>query len=200
MRIQIKNVNSKILQKNIEYIPKGDNSELRKLLFNEQKGFCAYTETYLGRSDQKDIDHFNPSKDFLNRNEYMNLFLSKSLWNKEKSNKWQNFQPILPPTSLDFEERVIYNKELKIFQARTEGDVEAINLVEILKLDDPDLSNERKRYLKRMKEFAEAYGISMQEFVNKLIRDNHFEHISFIRSIEEEFKIDVWNMIPEITE
>ena len=149
MRIQIKNVNSKILQKNIEYIPKGDNSELRKLLFNEQKGFCAYTETYLGRSDQKDIDHFNPSKDFLNRNEYMNLFLSKSLWNKEKSNKWQNFQPILSPTSLDFEERVIYNKELKIFQARTEGDVEAINLVEILKLDDPDLSNERKRYLKQ---------------------------------------------------
>ena len=122
------------------------------------------------------------------------------MWNKDKSNKWQNLQPILSPTSLDFEERVIYNKELNIFQARTEGDVEAINLVEILKLDDPDLSNERKRYLKRMKEFAEAYGISMQEFVNKLIRDNHFEHISFIRSIEEEFKIDVWNMIPEITE
>ena len=72
MRKQIKTDSSKILLENIEYHPGGDNSKLRELLFVEQKGFCAYTETYLGRTDQKDIDHFNPTKDFIDRNKYFN--------------------------------------------------------------------------------------------------------------------------------
>lgn len=199
MRRQEKNIKSKILEKKIEYIPNGNNSELRQLIFNEQKGFCAYTETYLGRSDQKDIDHFNPSKHLCGRNEYENLFLSKALWNREKSNKWEKYQPILSPTAIDFEERIIYNKDLKIFQAKNENDIEAYNLIKILKLDDADLADERKRYIERITDYAKAYGITIQEFINKLIKKNHFEHISFIRSIEEEFIIEVWNMIPEIT-
>ena len=199
MRRQEKVENSEILEKNLEYFPNGDNSELRQLLFKEQKGFCAYTETYLGRSDQKDIDHFNPSKDLSNRNEYHNLFLCKALWNKEKSNKWSKYQPILLPTSNDFEERVIYNKDLKIFQAKNENDIEASNIIKILKLDDADLSDERKRYLSRMLDVSQAYGISIAEFFNKLISEKHFEHINFIRSAQEEFNIDIWNMIPEIT-
>ena len=95
MRKQIKADNS--LAKDIEYVTNGDNSNLRKILFKEQKGFCSYTETFLGRTDQKDIDHFNPSKDFRERNKYFNLFLCKSQWNKEKSDKWNDFQPVLSP-------------------------------------------------------------------------------------------------------
>lgn len=76
MRKQTKHPNS--LAKDIEYIKDGDNSNLRDILFKEQKGFCSYTETYLGRTDQKDIDHFNPSKDYNERNNYLNLFLCKS--------------------------------------------------------------------------------------------------------------------------
>lgn len=198
MRRQEKKNNSNILDKNLEYKQSGDNSELRLLLFNEQKGFCAYTETYLGRSDQKDIDHFNPSKDFQSRNNYNNLFLCKALWNKEKSSKWDKYQPILLPTNNEFEERVVYNKDLKIFEAKNENDIEANNIVEILKLDDPDLCDERKRYLRRTLDYSVAYGISIQEFFIKLISEKHFEHISFIRSCQEEFGIDIWNIIPEI--
>ena len=89
MRKQTKHTNS--LAKDIEYTKGGDNSNLREILFKEQKGFCSYTETYLGRTDQKDIDHFNPSQDYNERNSYLNLFLCKSQWNKEKSNKWTDF-------------------------------------------------------------------------------------------------------------
>lgn len=199
MRRQIKSNNSKILQENIEYIPNGDNSNLRDMLFDEQKGFCAYTETYLDRTDQKDIDHFNPSKNFQDRNRYGNLFLCKALWNKEKSSKWEVYQPILHPTAQDFEERVIYNKDLKIFEAKNETDVEAKNLVGLLKLDDPDLSDMRKRYLRRMQDYADAYGIRIEDFFVKLITENNLVHLRFLRSIKEEFGIDIWNMIPEIS-
>ncbi|RZJ48040.1 MAG: hypothetical protein EOO44_21640, partial [Flavobacterium sp.] len=104
MRKQIKPDDS--LAKAIEYIKDGNNSNLRKILFKEQKGFCSYTETYLGRTDQKDIDHFNPSKNFVDRNKYLNLFLCKAQWNREKSDKWDNFQPVLSPFNDDFETKI----------------------------------------------------------------------------------------------
>ena len=157
MRKQIKTDSSKILLENIEYHPGGDNSKLRELLFVEQKGFCAYTETYLGRTDQKDIDHFNPTKDFIDRNKYHNLFLCKALWNKEKSNKWGDFQPMLNPCCDEFEDRVIFNKDLKIFETNNDEDIEAKNLVSLLKLDDPDLANERNTEFKTYYQYNKSF-------------------------------------------
>ncbi len=193
MRKQTKYTNS--LAKDIEYIKGGDNSNLCEILFKEQKGFCAYTETYLGRTDQKDIDHFNPSKDYTERNNYLNLFLCKSQWNKEKSNKWDEFQPVLSPLNYDFENRICYNKELKLFEAKDEKDKEAKHLVKLLKLDDYDLSVERKKYIELYKELINYYE-SPAKYFEKITQKNLAE-LKFIRSLEIEFNIDIWNMIPE---
>lgn len=193
MRKQTKPTNS--LAKDIEYIKDGDNSNLRDILFKEQKGFCSYTETYLGRTDQKDIDHFNPSKDYTERNNYLNLFLCKSQWNKEKSNKWLDFQPVLSPLNDDFENRISYNKELKLFEAKDENDIEAKHLVKLLKLDDYDLSVERKKYIDLCKELITYYE-SPTIYFQKITQKNTTE-LKFIRSLEIEFNIDIWNMIPE---
>jgi uncharacterized protein (TIGR02646 family) len=193
MRKQTKPTNS--LAKDIAYIKDGDNSNLRDILFKEQKGFCSYTETYLGRTDQKDIDHFNPSKDYTERNNYLNLFLCKSQWNKEKSNKWTDFQPTLSPLNDDFEDRISYNKELKLFEAKDEKDNEAKNLVKLLKLDDYDLSVERKKYIELCQELINYYE-SPTIYFQKLTQKNLTE-LKFIRSLEIEFNIDIWNMIPE---
>ncbi len=140
MRKQTKHIDSLAINKS--YVKDGDNSILRQILFKEQKGFCSYTETYLGRTDQKDIDHFNPSQDYNERNNYLNLFLCKSQWNKEKSNKWKEFQPVLSPLNDNFDERISYNNELKLFEETDENDVHAKHLVKLLKLDDYDLSTE----------------------------------------------------------
>ncbi len=193
MRKQTKPTNS--LAKDIAYIKDGDNSNLRDILFKEQKGFCSYTETYLGRTDQKDIDHFNSSKDYTERNNYLNLFLCKSQWNKEKSNKWTDFQPALSPLNDTFEERIAYNKELKLFEAKDEKDNEAKNLVKLLKLDDYDLSVERKKYIELCKELITYYE-SPTLYFQKITQKNPTE-LKFIRSLEIEFNIDIWNMIPE---
>ncbi|EKT4549380.1 hypothetical protein K5L04_11700 [Flavobacterium psychrophilum] len=193
MRKQTKNINS--LAKDIEYKKKRDNSNLREILFREQKGFCAYTETYLGRTDEKNIDHFNPSQDYNERNKYSNLFLCKSQWNKEKSNKWAKFQSVLSPLNDDFENRVSYNKELKIFEAKNEKDNEAKHLIELLKLDNYDLSLERKKHIELYKELIQHFE-SPEAFFKKVIQIN-LPTLSFIRSLEEEFEINIWDMIPE---
>jgi uncharacterized protein (TIGR02646 family) len=192
MKKQIKLVDS--LAADIEYIKNGDNSNLREILFNEQKGFCAYTETYLGRTDQKDINHFNPTQDYNERNNYLNLFLCKSQWNKEKLNKWKDFQPVLSPVNDDFEKRISYNKDLKLFEPTDENDVEAKNLVKLLKLDDYDLSVERKKYIELCYELIKHYETPIIYF-QKITQKNHTE-LKFIRSLEIEFGINIWNMIP----
>jgi hypothetical protein len=56
-----KPVTSEILKKKLIYKVGGNNSKLAKALCDEQHNICAYTETYLGRSDKKDVDHFNPT-------------------------------------------------------------------------------------------------------------------------------------------
>jgi uncharacterized protein (TIGR02646 family) len=193
MRKQTKPTNS--LAKDIEYIKDGDNSNLRDILFKEQKGFCSYTETYLGRTDQKDIDHFNPSKDYTERNNYLNLFLCKSQWNKEKSNKWTDFQPTLSPLNDDFEDRISYNKELKLFEAKDEKDNEAKHSVKLLKLDDYDLSIERKKYIELCEELIKYYESPTVYF--QKITQKSLPELKFIRSLEIEFNIDIWIMIPE---
>ncbi|MDX6182121.1 HNH endonuclease domain-containing protein [Flavobacterium sp. Fl-77] len=194
MRKQTKHSNS--LAKDIEYKKGGDNSILREILFKEQKGFCSYTETYLGRTDQKDIDHFNPSQDYSERNNYLNLFLCKSQWNKEKSNKWTDFQPSLSPLNDDFEDRISYNKELKLFEATDEKDNEAKHLVKLLKLDDYDLSIERKKYIELCKELMNYFD-SPTIYFQKIIQKSPIE-LKFIRSLEIEFDVHIWDLIPEI--
>ncbi|MEO7976276.1 HNH endonuclease domain-containing protein [Flavobacterium sp.] len=194
MKRQIKLPNS--LAKSIEYIKNGDNSVLREILFKEQKGFCSYTETYLGRTDQKDIDHFNPLKDYSERNSYLNLFLCKSQWNKEKSNKWNKFQPALSPLNTDFEKRISYNKELKLFEATDENDNEAMHLVKLLKLDDYDLSVERRKYIELTMELIKHYE-TPEIYFQKVIQGN-ISALKFIRSLEKEFEVSIWNIIPEI--
>ena len=183
--------------KNIEYINGGDNSKLRQILFEEQKGFCAYTETFLDRTEQKDIDHFNPTKEYLERNNYMNLFLCKAQWNKEKRNKWSKFQPILSPLSDDFEERIIYNQDLKLFEAKEENDIEANNLVKLLKLDDYDLSMERKKHIELSKELMSYFESPINYFQKTIELDS--TAIKFIRSLEIEFNINIWEMLPQPT-
>ena len=193
MRKQTKYSDS--VAKDIEYIKDGDNSNLREILFKEQKGFSSYTETYLGRSDQKDIDHFNPLQDFNERNFYFNLFLCKSQWNKEKSNKWNEFQPVLSPLTDDFEARISYNKELKLFEATNDDDNDAKNLVKLLKLDDYDLSVERRKYIELCNELMRHYENPTIYF--QKVTQISLPELKFIRSLEIEFDIDIWNMIPQ---
>ena len=197
MRRILKKEDSEIIKKALNYIVDNstNNKKLSTVLYKEQKGFCAYTETYIGRTDAKDIEHFNPTLKGKEEDSYQNWFLVKHQWNKEKSSKWEKYQPILHPTDVTFEDRILY-LDGDYFAANPE-DKQAKNLIDLLKLDDPILANERKKYLERRRKEIQIYGVDSKTFFEILIKDDKTQ-ISFLRAINNEFKINIWELLPEI--
>lgn len=196
MRRVLKNIDSEVIKTKLNYIEGNSNNNLKisKILYKEQKGFCVYTEEHLGRADARDIEHFNPNIKGTIDDSYSNWFLVKHQWNIEKSSKWENYQPILLPTAIDFEDRIVYDSG--DYRISDLNDNEAINLIKLLKLDDIILADERKKYIQRKAKEISIFGDSAEEFF-KILIDDDIKQISYLRAIQEEFNIDIWNMIPE---
>lgn len=197
MRRVIKNDDSEITKTNLNYIEGNSRNNLKisKILYKEQKGFCIYTEEYLGRADAKDIEHFDPTLKGTPRDSYSNWFLVKHQWNKEKSTKWKDFQPVLHPTHINFDNRIIYDNG--DYHASDLDDQEAVNLVKLLKLDDIILADERKKYIKRKAKELSLYGESAEVFFKVLI-DDDIKQISYLRAIDQEFNIDIRSLLPDL--
>ncbi|WP_281637328.1 HNH endonuclease domain-containing protein [Flavobacterium marginilacus] len=197
MRRVLKNHDSEVIKNNLNYIEGNSNNNLKisKVLYKEQKGFCSYTEEYLGRADARDIEHFNPNLKGTIDDSYSNWFLVKHQWNIEKASKWENLQPVLNPAAIDFEDRIVYDSG--DYRVSDLNDNEAINLIKLLKLDDIILADERKKYIQRKTKELSVYGVSAEDFFKILIEDD-IKQISYLRAIQEEFNIDIWNMIPEL--
>ena len=195
MKRQLKKEESLIVQHGWKYGKEGVNEKIRTALLKEQRYICAYTETFLGRTDSKDIEHFNPTLKDTDSDTYENWFVVKHQWNSEKSTKWDKFQPILHPCDEDFEKRVFYEDG---YYDYNEGDIEAKNLIKLLKLDDLALAEERKNYLNALRADIESLGIDIEKRIHHLLKTNP-NHVYFIRAIEEEFSITIkWEDTEEV--
>jgi len=195
MKRIVKNPNSLVLNEKLIYLSNGNNSRLSEILLNEQKNFCAYTEEYISYNDARDIEHFNPNLKDTDHDSYNNWYIVKHLPNQRKLKKW--LQPILLPYDEDFEKRVIYNEGEYFAQP---DDIEADNLIKLLDLNNFHKVSIRKRYIKRRKEALSELNIEnnreeIKKYFQQII-DNEIERISYLRAIQEEFQIDIWNMIP----
>ena len=193
MRRIIKNPESQIVTDNIIY-KNGDNKKLAKILLNEQKRFCAYTEEYIGLNDAVDIEHFNPNLKYKPKDSYQNWFMVKHKPNNLKRKKW--IEPILLPDAEDFETRLIYSDGYFLHKPE---DTETKNLIDLLDLNDEIFVKNRKKYIERRKEMINSRGFSGNEesYFHELI-NTEIDLIKYLRAIQEEFKIDIWAMIPEI--
>jgi hypothetical protein len=189
MKRIIVSVESPIVIQNLKY-KKGDNSKIRKILLQEQKYFCAYTEEYFGFNDVEDIEHFNPNLKYAKVDSYNNWFLVKHKLNNFKGTKW--IEPILHPTDLNFKDRIIYKDG--IFYNNPD-DIEAKNLIELLDLNNEINVKNRKNYIKRRKESILEEGIDPKSyFIDKI--NNEISTIKYLRAIQEEFNLDIWSLIP----
>lgn len=197
MKRIIKKEDSEITEQNLSYLVgnSANNKKISVILYKEQKGFCSYTEEFIGRTDAKDIEHFNPTLKGTDEDSYNNWFLVKHQWNKEKASKWEKFQPILHPTDATFENRILFLKGDYVL-ADSE-DIEAKNLISLLKLDDIILADERKKYIKRKKEEMQIFDVDANTFFKILIHDD-MKQVSYLRAIDEEFNINIWKLLPEI--
>lgn len=190
MRRIIKNSNSEVILNNIKY-KKGDNKALASILLKEQKNFCAYTEEYIGINDAADIEHFNPTLKFTEVDSYQNWFMVKHKPNNLKRTNW--FETILLPTSQDFEQRLIYFDGYFLYKP---DDNETKNLIDLLNLNNEIFVKNRKKYIERRKERIKEKNIPARDYFQEKI-DSEIDCIKYLRAIQEEFNIDIWNMIPE---
>lgn len=188
MRRVDKPSDSIVLKEKLAYKVGGNNKSLANALCDEQNNICVYTETYLGRSDKKDIEHFNPALKDTADDSYRNWFLVKAQWNSEKSTKWHKYQPVLHPTDDEFEQRIVYFEGE--YLAASPDDKEALNLISLLKLDDHELAIERRCYLENLKETLDLSGKPAQKYIDDLLlmRPNL---VYFIRTLEEELQVKV---------
>lgn len=194
MKRVLKSPTSQIISDNLMYKSKGDNSKLGTLLLKEQKGFCAYTEHYIGFDDANDIEHFNPNLKDLQNDNYYNWYKVKHLPNQRKTKNW--ITPILVPHAEDFENRIIYN-EGEYFAKP--DDNEANNLIILLDLNNQKKVEDRKNYIKRRRESINDRKLQTQIEIEKYFQDkidNEIDSIKYLRAIQEEFKINIWDMIP----
>lgn len=195
MKRIVKNPNSQIISEKIIYNSKKDNSKLGQLLLKEQKGFCAYTEQYIGFDDASDIEHFNPNLKDKQEDNYYNWYKVKHLPNQRKTNNW--IEQILMPYAEDFENRVIYSDGE--YFARPNDD-EANNLIILLDLNNLKRVEDRKNYIKRRRESINDRKLQTEVEIKKYFQDkidNEIKQISYLRAIQEEFKINIWEMLPE---
>jgi HNH endonuclease len=186
----IKNPNSAVVQKNLVY-KKSNNKTLSSLLLKEQKNFCAYTQEYIGIHDAVDIEHFNPNLKYTESDNYHNWFMVKHKPNQQKTTHW--ITPILHPSDEDFEEKLIY---FEGYFFHNPEDIKTKNLIDLLKLNDEIFVGLRIKYIERRKERIKQRGISSTEYFKEKIT-KEIESIKYLRAIQEEFKIDIWEMIPE---
>ena len=194
MRRAVKDPASAIITGNLNYISNNstNNKRIVDILLGEQKMFCAYTDEYISRSDAKDIEHFNPTLKDTDQDNYNNWFVVKHQWNMEKSEKWDKFQPVLHPTALDFEERIVYIQG--DYVVKKIDDIEAKNLSDLLKLDDIHLANNRKKYIARKRDEIALDGNGVYDFFATLMNADPCQ-IKYTRAIKEEFGIDILEMI-----
>jgi hypothetical protein len=190
MKRIIKNSDSEVILNNIKY-KKGGNKKLAAILIKEQKNFCAYTEEYIGINDAVDIEHFNPNLKYSDTDSYQNWFMVKHKTNNLKRTNW--IEPILHPTDEDFEKKLIY---FDGYFFHNPEDIKTKNLIDLLNLNNEIFVKNRKKYIERRKERIKEKGVSGEEYFQEKI-NFEIDSIKYLRAIQEEFKINIWNMIPE---
>ncbi|MDQ6845517.1 MAG: hypothetical protein M3Z92_14410 [Bacteroidota bacterium] len=103
-----------------------------------------------------------------------------------------NYQPILHPSAIDFEDRIIYIDGH--YLTKSEDDIEAQNLIDLLQLDEPALADKRRKYIARIKKDIEIYERDYETCFYDLISDDS-SNVFYLRAIKEEFGIDIWQIL-----
>ena len=181
-----------------------NNKGIGDPLLKEQKNFCAYSEEYIDpKSDANDIEHFNPDLKCKALDSYQNWFKVKRQINfnkRRKENEFKknniSFENILHPCDPNFENKLQYVKGE--FRFNEDPNDEAVtNLINLLELNLPEKIERRRAYINRKKKEIYSAGLSEYDFFEMLISDD-VSSIKYLRTIQEEFEINIWEIIPEI--
>lgn len=177
---------SEIVEEEWTYDKKSDRPKIKRVLLEEQQGFCAYSERYVGKTDAVDIEHFDPRIKNTTNDNYRNWYAVLHWLNIHKPKLIVPHLPILHPSAADLSERIIYEDGL--FQIVEEGDTEAENLINFLGWNKPEVVEDRQKHVQRIQFMKEMLNDN-ELFLNQLRNDKM--NLSFATALEVELGIDV---------
>jgi hypothetical protein len=195
MKFLVKKPDSKIIQAGIVYRVKGDNTNLRNLLIEEQNNYCAYTEKYLQPLDQVDVEHFDSSKKGTVADDYYNYYAVITTANKYKKNKDYIGATFL--LNRFYQDSGELNKRIgfsnNIFFEKDDNDSEARDFIDFLGLNHPKLSDERSKHVQRMKDHFSASGYTIEKIKEYFLK--YKSELSFITALNIEFSYDFTGLL-----
>jgi hypothetical protein len=203
MKFLPKSENSNVLQTGLIY-KKGqskNNANLLTVLLEEQKGFCAYTEeVLLENSLCPEVEHFDPAKKYAD--DYYNYYVVSKYANKRKMKLDRSgfFSKALFYDSLFFQNletlknRVGYGEG--IYYEIDAADMEAAGFIEYIGLNDPFIKKKRDNAIRRIRRDI-AENATQEEIISYFKQElaESRETISFITAIEQEFNINLSDII-----
>lgn len=167
------------------------NRQIKEALATEQLNFCAYSERYLHPLDAYDVEHFDDRKKETPEDDYWNYYAVLHSINSKKRSIEQ-FLPILTPLSQDLTDRITFDDWE--FRAVDDADEEAKNLIEFLNVNGPEIYEERKDHVERLRFLMENLGA--EQFVSMILRDASY--LSFWTAVETMLELEalcIWNLV-----
>jgi hypothetical protein len=203
MRFLVKNNESPIFREGLTYQEDrtDNNKKICDALLIEQRGFCAYTEWYLKRTDSPEVEHFNPALKY--RDDYFNYYAVSRNANqrKLKRHKKEEFKTAAFMTSLFFQKakelfsRIRYVPEDHVYDAIDRDDQDALLLIEYLGMNDYALVEDRRQHAERVIATCTEHDWS-QDTILSYFKKNPAE-LSFITDLELGLSMDLSPAIPE---
>ena len=184
MKFLSKNADSSILKKGIIY-RKGDNDELRRLLLEEQKNFCAYTEKYVENLDSVEVEHFNSTIKY--NDDYFNYYAvvrKANLYKKDERYKGAVFFDSLF-FQRNFDTRIRFVPDDLVYEEIDADDKEAIDFIDFIGLNYNDVYEDRKKHINRLASIFSAIEDKVAYF-----REYRSE-LKFVTAIEGFFDMDL---------
>jgi len=173
----------------LSYSTLADRDTARDALTRVQFGFCAYSERCLRPLDSVDIEHFDPRKKGTNQDGIENWHAVLHWMNSHKARKIEPYLP-LPPLNGLIPDRIRYERGQ--FCCR-DGDVESDNLLKFLGVNRPEVAEERKKHVervRRVKDWCERLGEDLHSFLQA-----DPDYLSFASALEAELGIPAFDLI-----
>lgn len=196
MKFFTKRPDSDVLARNLTYNTAigADNSLLRNMLLDEQKGFCAYTERFVDETDAVEIDHFNAEKKRTGDN-YYNYYVILAKINRSKKNAPFRGQPFF--NSLFFQNRKQLDGRIHytngVYEEIDPTDNEAEAFIRFIDMNNNGLFNQRRNHINRIRNiFADAnYSDAQKEEYFQKYRNE----LSFITALEHELRLRLEHLL-----
>lgn len=152
------------------------NREIKRLLIQEQFGFCAYSEQRLSSADKADVEHLNPAKKYAD--DYRNYYAVEVSVHRRKTQRDIKFQGSSFFESLFFQDENELWRRIRVNEGAFEeihpGDHEARDLIQYLGMNDYDLYKDRSAHVARVVALISETGMEPITYLEKYPQEIHF--------------------------